>query len=98
MSAQKVATGLGAVAFAGLLVGVGAPALLGPDPVPAIQIVVPAGQVTQDGGDNEADPAGTTGAGRAPSGGDDDVEDDAVTGRSPDDDGRADDDAEEGDD
>jgi hypothetical protein len=78
VSAQKVATAVGLVAFVALVLGVGAPALLPPGDVPAIQIVVPAGETTDHGDDNEANPATT-----APSGGDDDDADDRTTDRGP---------------
>jgi hypothetical protein len=43
MGAQRVATGIGLAGLAALLASVGLPAVLPPEPVPEIEIVVPVG-------------------------------------------------------
>jgi hypothetical protein len=73
MSAQKVATGLGLAALATLLSGVGLPALLPPDRVPAIEITEPAAHQLEQGQNETAPPnAGTV---PKPASGDDDDDD-----------------------
>jgi hypothetical protein len=58
MSAQRIATGIGLVALAGLLLSIGLPTLLPPAPVAEIEIVVPAGDSDEPAESPETIPPG----------------------------------------
>jgi hypothetical protein len=91
MSAQRIATGIGLIALAGLLLSVGLPVLLPPAPVAEIEIVVP----TEDS-DEPAESPETIPPGRLDDPDDDEDDDGDGPDDSPDD--SPDDDGEDGDD
>jgi hypothetical protein len=111
MSAQRIATGIGLVALAGLLLSVGLPVLLPPAPVAEIEIVVPTedsdepaespetippGRLDDDEDDDGEDPDDSPDKGDDGDDGDDDGDDGDGPDDSPDD--SPDDDGEDGDD
>jgi hypothetical protein len=107
MSAQRIATGIGLVALAGLLLSIGLPTLLPPAPVAEIEIVVPAGDSDEPAESPETIPPGrldddADDAGDAddPDDAGDDSPDDGDAGDGPDDslDDSPDDDGDDGDD
>jgi hypothetical protein len=108
MSAQRIATGIGLVALAGLLLSIGLPTLLPPAPVAEIEIVVPAGDSDEPAESPETippgrlddDPGDADDADDDPDDAGDDSPDDGDAGDGPDDslDDSPDDDGDDGDD
>lgn len=93
MGAQKIATGIGLVALAALLLEVGLPAVLPPRPVAEIEVVVPVGFRDETGGE---DPGRDDEASPAPRRDDGDDGDDGDSSEGGDEDSSEDDDEESG--